>query len=294
MQQRLQHTIEKPVELSGFGFFSGTNVRIRFEPAADDSGIRFQRDDCANSQPIPATLDYAATLHRRTGLAADETQVAMVEHVMAALSGLQIDNCLVRLNGPEPPGVDGSCQPFVELLLNAGIVPQNRLRAALVVSDDVQVTEPGNSGWIRARPADSNTLVIAYDLDYGPGSPIPPQQYRVEITPETFVSEIAFARTFILESEVAALKACGYGKRVTARDLLVYGDQGVIGNAERTVDECARHKILDCLGDVALLGQDLIGSIDARRSGHLLNLQLARSLAQSSVEPESGRHRQVA
>ena len=294
MQQRLQHTIAKSVDLAGFGFFSGTNVLIRFEPADEDSGIRFQRDDCPSSQPIPATLEFATTLHRRTGLAAHDTHVAMVEHVMAALSGLQIDNCLVRLNGPEPPGVDGSCQPFVEALLEVGVVPQDRRRTALVVSHDVHVAEPGQSGWIRARPTETNALVIAYDLDYGPGSPIPPQRVCVEITPETFLSEIAFARTFILESEVAELRACGYGTQVTAQDLLVYGDQGVIGNAERTADECARHKILDCLGDVALLGQDLIGCIDARRSGHLLNLQLARSLAQSCAGPASGSHRQVA
>ncbi|MEO1995697.1 MAG: UDP-3-O-acyl-N-acetylglucosamine deacetylase [Planctomycetaceae bacterium] len=294
MPQRLQHTIAKSVELAGVGFFSGSDVLLRFEPAEENFGIRFQRDDCPGSRPIPATLDFAQTLHRRTAIVAGDTQVAMVEHVMAALAGLRIDNCLVRLNGPEPPGVDGSCQPFVEALLQAGIVQQSSPRSTLVVTRDVRATASGQSGSVTAIPVDSDILVIAYELDYGPGSPIPSQQYRVEMTPESFRNEIAFARTFILESEVEQLRAHGYGKRVSAQDLLVYGDQGVVDNVERAVDECARHKILDCLGDLALIGRDLSGCIEAQRSGHMLNLELARALAQSYNTSTARTHREVA
>ena len=131
-------------------------------------------------------------------------------------------------------------------------------------------------------PVFRRTLVISYELDYGPRSPIKPQLLTFEYTPETFVANIAFARTFILETEVAALKAQGYGTRVTEKDLLIFGENGVIGNAMRTADECVRHKILDCIGDFALLGRDIHGHVRAYRSGHNLNHAISQEILRAN------------
>ena len=127
-------------------------------------------------------------------------------------------------------------------------------------------------------------LHISYSLDYGPHSPIIQQQYSFVVTPETFLAEIAFARTFLLEHEAQALRAQGYGKRTTAKDLLIFGPDGVIDNALRAPDECARHKILDCIGDLALVGCDLAGVVSARRSGHQLNAEFVRQAKLAHAE----------
>ena len=140
---------------------------------------------------------------------------------------------------------------------------------------------------VSVRPCLIEGLIVTYHLDYGSSSPIPPQTLTVEVTPEFFLQEIAFARTFVLESEVHALRAAGYGARVTEQDLLVYGENGVIGNQLRATDECVRHKILDAIGDFALLGCDLHGHITAWRSGHSLNQQLALKLEASSSDSSS-------
>ena len=202
----------------------------------------------------------------------------MTEHVLAALAGLQIDNCLIELNSPDTPGGDGSALQFAEALLEAGIVEQNELRRQFLIDSHPRIESRDGRSDIQARPLGRAALAITYKLDYGPRSPIPAQDLTVEITPETFLDELAFARTFLLESEVAALRAQGYGRRTTERDLLLFGESGVVGNALRAPDECVRHKILDCLGDFALLGADLKGHVIAYRTGHHLNRELIRNL----------------
>lgn len=283
MIQRHQRTIDRPAEFQGFGFLTGADVSLRFLPAGEDYGIRFQRTDLTGTPPIPATLDSVVPRQRRTAIANGNVCVELIEHVMAALAGLQIDNCLVQLNAPEPPGADGSCLPFVHVLLEAGIVEQPARRDVLVIHSDSRTPSEGDGSEISVGPVFRRTLVVTYELDYGPRSPIKPQLLTFEFSPETFVASIAFARTFILESEVAALRSQGYGSRVTEKDLLIFGANGVIGNHLRTADECARHKVLDCIGDFALLGCDVHGHFRAYRSGHNLNhsiCQLVRASQQ--------------
>ena len=155
----------------------------------------------------------------------------------------------------------------------------------------VQVSAEDGEVDVVARPMNNNGLAITYQLDYGDRSPIPPQNLTIEITPESFVREIAFARTFVLESEVAALQAAGYGRRVTHQTLLVFDANGrVIDNELRAPDEPVRHKILDCIGDFALIGADLRGYFNAYRSGHRHNHDLVRRILlthQSSQRSEA-------
>ena len=277
MQRRRQQTIEYAASLSGPGFFTGAHICIRFLPAEEDSGVVFQRIDLPGSPKVAAHIDNVFPCERRTRIVQDGVSVEMVEHVMAALAGLQIDNCLVQLNGPEPPGFDGSARPMVESLLHVGITEQSAEREVLTVGSPVCVTD-GRGGSIVAEPSAQSTLAITYVLDYGPSSPIPAQRLTIDLTPQSFMEGLCFCRTFVLESEVAALQAQGIGRSLTARDLLVFGEDGVIENELRFPDECVRHKILDCVGDFALIGCDLVGSIVARRSGHQLNHDLTRQL----------------
>jgi UDP-3-O-acyl-N-acetylglucosamine deacetylase len=284
MKQRSQRTIARTASVSGIGFLTGGDITLRFVPASPGHGIAFQRTDRLYAPPIPALVSYTVPRQRRTAIARCGVAVDMIEPVMAALAGLQIDNCLVELNGPEPPGCDGSSLLFAERLLEAGIVEQGVPRDCLDLRHQVFVQGDGGGQSVRGGPAADGRLHISYALDYGPDSPIGQQQCRVVVSPESFLSEIAFARTFVLEHEAEALRAQGYGKRTTARDLLIFGPQGPIENTLRASDECARHKILDCIGDLALAGCDLTGFVEARRSGHQLNAEFVRRVKLAHAE----------
>lgn len=284
---RMQRTICSEVSTGGIGFLTGADVTLRFLPAAADHGIVFQRIDLADQPCVAATLQNLVPRDRRTGIAANGTAIELVEHVMAALAGLQVDNCLIQLDAPEAPGFDGSCQAIVDCLYEADFEEQDVPKQQLVIGHDVIVTA-GDGSSIRAMPASSPGLSITYEVDYGPTSPIPAQSATFDITPETFAAEIAFARTFVLEQEVQALQAQGYGKRTTTRDLLVFGADGVIDNEVRADNECARHKLLDCVGDFALCGCDIHGRFVATRTGHRMNHDMIRhltdTLQQQNVE----------
>lgn len=289
MHGRMQRTIRQSAGISGIGFLTGRDVHLRFVPAPVNQGIEFRRTDQPHSEPIPATIEFAVHRERRTAIERDGMAVEMIEHVMAALAGLSIDNCTVEIDGPEPPGMDGSSLQFAEALLGAGIVEQSAPRLTLALTETVLAAEPRDESEITYRPLAGGGLSLAYHLDYGPRSSIPAQSFSIEITPENFMREVAFSRTFVLEREVAALRAAGYGTRTTARDLLVFGDRGPIDNTLRAANECARHKLLDCLGDFALVGSDIQGSFVAYRSGHHLNRTIVRKLRARSAEQEKHR-----
>lgn len=281
MAFRSQNSLRREAELSGFGLFSGNDVRVRFLPADEHAGIVFRRVDLPGRPEVPVSLKHLTLTDRRTSLTNGIARVELTEHILAALAGLQIDNCAIELDAPEVPGVDGSCLPFVDVLLEAGIEKQAAPRRFMRIDRTLEQSSADGTASVKSQPTNIDGLALTYHLDYGERSPIKPQSLTVVMTPETFMNEIAFARTFVLESEVAALKAAGYGTRVTEKDLLVFGPSGVIGNKLRSPDECVRHKILDCLGDFALLGCDLVGHISAWRSGHHMNQQLARQIEES-------------
>jgi UDP-3-O-[3-hydroxymyristoyl] N-acetylglucosamine deacetylase len=289
MQGRLQRTIRQSVETTGIGFLTGRDIHIRFQPAAVNQGIEFRRTDCPGSPPIPARIEYAVHRQRRTAIENGGTAVEMIEHVMAALAGLRIDNCIVELDGPEPPGLDGSSLHLVELLQAAGVVEQQATRPVFVLPETVFVAEPEDESELTYSASTGSGLSITYHLDYGPHSPIPSQKITVEVRPESFVRDLAFARTFVLEAEAKALRAAGYGARTSARDLLIFGPSGPIDNELRAADECARHKILDCLGDFALMGCDIQGHFAAYRSGHHLNRSMVRKLLARAAAGGLGR-----
>ncbi len=200
----------------------------------------------------------------------------MVEHVLAALAGLWIDNCEVWVSAAELPGCDGSSQPFVEALDSAGALEQTSLRRTLAIREATWVGS--NDHWIEIEPAADGGLSIEYRLDFGRQHPIGRQALALSITPETFRREIAPARTFLMKEEAQWLRSQGLGTRASTRDLLVFSDDGPIDNPLRFADECVRHKILDLIGDFALASCDFVGQITAHRSGHQLNAHMVRTL----------------
>lgn len=283
---RKQRTIGRPAEVEGIGFVTGADIRLRFLPAPPSSGIYFVRTDLAQPVTIPAHVDQVSHTQRRTTLGNPETgQVELVEHVLAALAGMRIDNCRVEINGIEAPGMNGSAKPFVDAIREAGVECQSATRTIWAVDQPVVVsTDRGSMG---LYPSDQPGLKISYFLDYGHHPSLSPHRYTQTIDPIVFAGQIAPSRTFILESEVEMLRGMGLGSRTTPADLLVFGSRGVIGNRTYWADEPARHKVLDIVGDLSLLGVDLQGHVIGCHTGHpqnvnlvqLLNQQLVKSLA---------------
>lgn len=273
---RQQQTLARTSRVSGFGLFNGCDVTVEFCPAPVDHGIVFERIDLASPVRIPALIDHVIPQNRCTVISHQGTSVSVVEHVMAALAGMRVDNCLVRIDAPEPPGCDGSALAFVEALLHAGIVMQDRPRACVCIGESLVHLESPRVG-IAAQSSNQQDLQIGFLLDYGAG-PIPFQAFNIAITPSTFLEQLANCRTFVLQSEVEQLRAAGLGRRATPENVLVFGEHGVLENSLRWPDECVRHKILDCVGDFALLGCDLIGRLTASRSGHRLNHEIVRRI----------------
>lgn len=273
---RQQRTIAREAEIEGQGLFTGQPVRVTLKPAPPNAGLVFTRVDLGPKARVPATIQSVARRFQRTTLANAEVCVETAEHLLAALGGLAIDNVLVDLNAAELPACDGSAADYVRLLRQAGIVEQEAQKATLTVTEPVTLQE--DEAVIAALPSSKDDLTLTYHLDYGPEAVIPPQVFHLRLSPEAFVSELAASRTFILESDVAELRSRGYGPQATYEDLLVYGQDGPINNTLRFPDEPVRHKMLDLVGDLFLLGYDLRGHIVAMRSGHSLNHRLIRRL----------------
>jgi UDP-3-O-acyl N-acetylglucosamine deacetylase len=273
---RNQRTLAAPAAVEGFGYWHGTDIRVEFRPAKVHTGVVFVRRDLDGCPRIPANISCRVEQPRRISLRKGTVGVEMIEHVMAALAGLQIDNCEVWVDGHEMPGCDGSSAPFVEALDAAGVVEQGPVKSRRVVR---RVLRLGSAdSWIEARPPRSGETVLSYHLDYGPDSPIARQTFEIAPTPDVFRTQLAPCRTFMLKAEADWLLAQGLGRRVGYGDLLVIGDDGPIQNRLRFPDECVRHKLLDMLGDLALAGCDLVGRFHAYRAGHRLNAEIVRAL----------------
>jgi UDP-3-O-acyl N-acetylglucosamine deacetylase len=274
--ERLQRTLARSAEVHGIGYLTGALVRLRFLPAPPSSGVVFVRTDLRNRPRIPAHVENVTGTQRRTTLGHSPAQVGLVEHVLAALAGMKIDNCLVELNAPEPPGLDGSARDFVTAIGDAGTVVQPCLHPCYGVDRSVVVEAGGAT--LALHPGDDSSLTLSYFLDYGDRSPIARQVYTGVLSPGAFATELAPCRTFLLLEEAEELQRQGLGKNTKVSDLLVFGPTGPIDNGLRFANEPARHKVLDMVGDLALLGVDLCGHVVAYRSGHPLNVELVQAL----------------
>ena len=284
---RPQRTLRRPVEISGIGFLSGDLVSMRLLPGEEDSGIVFRRVDLPGLPEIPAGVRHVTGTARRTTLGHSPCDVGLVEHVLSALGGMKVDNCVIEVDAAEAPGVDGSAGPFVEAIFEAGIVTQKATRPVMGV-ERMTCVRAGNAT-VTLHPTKSTTLTLSYLLDYGSLSPISRQMHTMDLSPENYRAQLAWCRTFLLREEADALLQQGLGSKTTLNDLLVFSRLGVEGNRLRFGNEPARHKMLDLIGDLNLLGFDIAGHLVGCRSGHPLNVELARQVlrqqAESALDP---------
>lgn len=268
-----QKTIRRPVSTRGIGLHTGKAVELTLLPAPPGSGITFERADLPGAPTIPARPEHVVDVHYATTLARDGVQVKTIEHLMAALSGLGVDNLRVRLTGPEVPILDGSAAPFVALLKTAGI------RRYLLRKSPIRVQRPitvrAGDRWIRIEPA--NRLVVEYTMTFGHPK-LPAQRIVLTVNRETFVRDVAPSRTFGFLRDVQYLWSQGLALGGSLENAVVIGEEGVLNEALRFEDEMIRHKVLDLIGDLYLLGRPVHGKVTAHGAGHALHSQLAREI----------------
>jgi UDP-3-O-[3-hydroxymyristoyl] N-acetylglucosamine deacetylase/3-hydroxyacyl-[acyl-carrier-protein] dehydratase len=282
---RTQRTLKTEVDLSGVGLHSGKTTRVVLKPADAGSGISFVRTDLDGEPEVRAVAANLKARERRSCLQNGAAEVYTVEHLLAALWALGIDNVEIHIDGEEVPGMDGSAREFVQSIRGAGAVEQKAPRKSYSVKEPIFVRE-GNAT-IVALPG-SGALSLEYHLDYtAPGGQQPTRQtVAFAWNADAFERDIAQARTFVFEHEVEALVAAGLGKGASYQNTLVVGPAGVRDNELRFDDELARHKVLDLIGDLATIGVDLDAHVIATRSGHSLNMKLVHLLLERMEQEE--------
>ena len=281
---KLQKTIRSEGKVQGRGLFGGEEAKVVFRPAPADSGITFVRTDVAEPVRISAVASNLAERSRRTTIKKGSVSIETIEHCLAVINALEIDNIIVEVSGPELPAPDCSCVEYFKVLKRAGVVEQNVSRKEFVINKPITVS--AGDACIYALPYSENGLSLTYDLDYGGHTGIGRQIFSCRLTPESFGKHLASARTFLLEAEAKQFQARGMGTHVGPRDLLVINSDGPIKNSYRFPNECVRHKIADLIGDLALVGRAVKGRLVAYKSGHALNQQLVRKLYEVAQQQE--------
>ncbi len=267
-----QRTLARPMEVEGVGLHSGRRVRLRVLPAEADSGIVFLRTDEGNAA-IPATHRLLNDGNLSTTLSRGALAVATVEHLLSALQGLSIDNVRIELDGPEVPILDGSALPFVTLIRESGVRALGKPRRFLTLTRPVRVKAGEKE--ILALP--DNVFQATYAIDF-PHTAIGSQTVTAEVSEHTYADAIAPARTFCLLRDVEAMRSSGLALGGSLDNALVVGDDGVLNGSLRFPDEFARHKVLDLVGDLALLGAPIRAHVIAFKGGHRLHAALVAKI----------------
>lgn len=268
-----QHTLSETVRVEGVGLMLGQPASVEIHPAPPETGIVFERVDLDPPVRIPATVDRVVSRARRTTLKTGEATIETIEHCMSALAGLQVDNALIELSGPELPCGDGSAQIYVDPILQVGLAEQDQPRRIYKLKEPIVIEDDGKM--LAAVPSNDPGTRIIFDLDYGKDSDrIPRQTVSFNPASDSYAEQIAPARTYSLREEAEALWERGMCRHLTPKEVLVIGEDGPIENALRFDDEPVRHKVLDVLGDLYLVGRPVQCRILAYRSGHTLNRRL--------------------
>uniref|UniRef100_A0A832LKM3 Multifunctional fusion protein n=1 Tax=Ignavibacterium album TaxID=591197 RepID=A0A832LKM3_9BACT len=296
-----QRTIANPVSMSGIGLHTGTECTMTFKPAAENTGIRFVRVDLGGNPEIPAVAEHVVDVSRGTTIGIGEAKVHTIEHVLAAIVGLQIDNIIIELDGIEPPVGDGSALPYVEVLQKAGVVQQEAPKDYLVIDETVMYHNEEKQIDIVALPLDGYRITVMVDYQ---NPALGSQHTGLFDLEKEFVTEFAPARTFCFLSEVEALANQGLirggdldnavvivdhnlndkelkelGKKIGITENFVLGEEGILNNKQlRFKNEPVRHKLLDLMGDLALIGAPIKAQILAARPGHKANVEFAKQI----------------
>jgi UDP-3-O-[3-hydroxymyristoyl] N-acetylglucosamine deacetylase/3-hydroxyacyl-[acyl-carrier-protein] dehydratase len=303
-----QHTIKAPVTVSGVGLHTGVQATMTFCPAPVNHGYKFQRIDLDGKPIVDADVDNVVDLSRGTTIEQNGARVNTVEHTLAALVGLQIDNVLIQLDGPEPPIMDGSSLPFVEALQQVGLEEQNALRNYFEIPDEIRFVDNARGVEIAALPLNDYRVTVMVDYN----SPVLGSQHASLTNIEQFSEEIAASRTFCFLHELEALyksdliKGGDLSNAIVVVDRVVSEDElsdlatmlgkpkvavkkeGILNNVDlRHKNEPARHKLLDVVGDLALVGRPIKGQILAARPGHAANVAFAKKIKKKMMEVDS-------
>ena len=266
-----RRTLRREVACAGIGLHSGRLVRLRLRPAPAEHGIRFLRTDVGVE--IAATLAHIGGQDHATTLCRDGVSIGTVEHLLSALFGLGVDDVLVEIDGPEVPILDGSAAPFVILLHEAGLRPLAVPRLQLKVLQPVEVVQGAKSA--RLVPAEHFEIRYAIGFDH---PLLRHQSCSLRLNPRSFTDLVAPARTFGFLRVVELLRKAGLALGGSLENAVVIGETGVLNNKLRFEDEFVRHKILDAVGDLALLGHPLLGRLEATKAGHALHAAVAKKL----------------
>ena len=277
-----RRTVARATVLEGVGLHLGVPCRLTFLPAPSGAGIVFRRADLPGAPLIAARVEHAVLTERRTQLGKEPVAVHTVEHVLAAVLARELDDVVIELSGPEPPVMDGSAQPFVEALRQAGIAEQAgdvhylQLRSPVRICDGESVYE--------ALPASALELDVTIDF---PHPLIGKQRGRYRVTADTFERELARARTFGFMHEVDTLRAKGLIRGASTQNAVVVGDDGIVDNELRWPDEFVRHKAMDCVGDLALAGARVRARVQTTRPSHRGTVLLVRAMKEAAREAET-------
>ncbi len=267
----MQRTIAEPIAFSGIGLHTGNLTTLTFRPAAPDSGVTFYRTDMPGRPSIRAEIDQVVDVSRGTTIGNGEIRVHTVEHVLAAIVGMGIDNLDIDVDANETPVGDGSSLPFMTVLKKAGIVEQDRERKYIKIEEPVYYRNGDVT--LSVLPADELRVTMTIAFDH---VAVGTQYASFTITPETFESEIASARTFCFLREVKMLQDQGLIRGGTLENAVVIGDESILNDDLRFPDEFVRHKVLDLLGDLFLLGRPIKGHIVAVKSGHAMHVKFTQ------------------
>jgi UDP-3-O-[3-hydroxymyristoyl] N-acetylglucosamine deacetylase len=272
----VQRTLRRPIACVGIGLHSGNKVNLALRPAPPHFGIRFRRTDLGNFE-VPATICNLAGIQLATGLARNDVSVETVEHLLAALVSLGVDNAAIELNSPEVPIMDGSAAPFTYLIQEAGVKRLSMPRQYLKIIRPIAISR----GDKRIALYPSDHFKVTYSISYD--HPLLRHQSRtLRITEESFIEEVAPARTFTFLKDVEMLRQNGLALGGSLENAIVLGETGVLNNVLRFEDEFVRHKILDAIGDLALVGYPVIGHLVAHRAGHALHTAFAAKILEES------------
>jgi len=270
---RLQNTLKDEIFISGQGLHSGRNISMRLRPAPSNTGVVFIRTDKGNVR-IKASVSSVSDTTFATTLTSEGVRIGTVEHLLAALAGLNVDNVYVEINGPEVPIMDGSAYAFVSRIMECGIAKQEKAISYIKILAPIVVME-GHSQ-IAITPYEGSR--ITYRLFYTHPA-FGEQKMGIDISTTTFLNELAPARTFGFLRDVEMLKSRGLAQGGSLDNAIVLGENEVINsNMLRFKDEFVRHKILDAIGDLSLIGLPIYGHIIANKSGHTLHIKLLRKI----------------
>lgn len=276
-----QKTIKEEVTFEGKGLQTGRKVRVKCKPASADSGVVFKRLDLEYSPEIRLrdAVFSENRERRRTTIGLGKVQVQTVEHFLASLWALEVDNLLVEVDGEELPALDGSAIEFFTSLKEAGTTEEDSPRKVIKIEEGIHLKDGERA--ISVLPKEG--FSVSYLIDYNVGC-IEKKTFEIELNEESFRREIAPARTFCLKREALLLFLSGMGRGANFRNTLILGNKGPVGTKFRFPDEPVRHKVLDLIGDLYLLGMPLEGRIVAEKSGHKLNSELAKRIYEKYVK----------